>query len=113
MPRKSFHALPTLFLRTVLDRIVVQGSAKSEHEDSQEKGEGTGRGRVKLHNCHEVCVESRATASLMRNLYFGEETKPRLFLLRILLVLVIHFCSTLQSSEPNTATWPVNYLPAA
>lgn len=112
MPRKSFCALPTLSLQTVLDRIVVQSSAKPEHEDSQEKGGGTARGRVKINNSHEICVESRLTASLITNLYFGGEMKPRLFLLKVLLLLVIHFCSTSQSSEPNTAKI-VNYLPAA
>lgn len=113
MPRKSFHALPTLSFHTVLDRIVVPSSANPEHEDSQEKGERTGRGRVKINNTYEIHVANRLTAFLITDLYFREENKPRLFLLRILLLLVIHFCSTLQSSELNTATWPVNYLPAA
>lgn len=90
--------MPDIVLQTVLGRIVVQSSAKPEHEDSQEKGEGTGRrGRFKINSSHEIYVESRLTASLITNLYFGEETKPRLFLLRILFLLVIHFCSTLQN----------------
>lgn len=113
MPRKSFRALPTLSFHTVLDGIVVPSSANPEQEDSQEKVERTGRGRVKINNSHEIHVANRLTAFLITNLYFREENKPRLFLLRILLLLVIHFCRTLQSSEPNTATWPVNYLPAA
>lgn len=43
MLRKSFHVFPTLSLQTVLDRVVVESSAKSEKEDSQEKGEEVGR----------------------------------------------------------------------
>lgn len=100
---KSLHAVLTLSLWTVLYRIVVQTLAKPKREDSQDQGKGNGRGRVKRNNSHEICVESRLTASLITNSYFGEETKPRLFLLRILL-LVIHFCSALQSTEPNTDT---------
>lgn len=97
---KSFHGLPTLSLQIVLDRLVVESSAKSEKEDSQEKGEEVGR--VKISYSHEIHVERKLTASLITNLYLGEETKPRLFLLEILQLLVIYFCSTLQSSELNT-----------
>jgi len=67
MHRKSFHALPTSSLQTVLARIVMQSSAKPEHGDSKEKGEGTGRGRVKINNSHDICVESTLTASLITN----------------------------------------------
>lgn len=43
MFRKTFHVLPTLSLQTLLDGIVVESSAKSEKEDSQEKGEEVGK----------------------------------------------------------------------
>lgn len=97
MLREYFHVLPTLSLQTVLDRIVVESSAKSEKGDSQEKGEEVGR--FKINDSHEVCVERKLTASLITNIDPGDETKPRLFLLEILQFLVIYFCSTLQSSE--------------
>lgn len=100
MLRKSFHALPTLSLQTVLDRIVVESSVTLEKEDSQEKREEVGR--FKINYSHEICVERKLTASLITNMYLGEETKPRLFLLEILQLLVIYFCSTLRSSELNT-----------
>lgn len=100
MVRKSFHVLPTLSPQTALDRIAVESSAKSEKEDSQEKREEVGRFKIK--DSHEICVERKLTASLITNVHLGEETKPRLFLLEILQLLVICFCSTLQSSELNT-----------
>lgn len=95
---QSFRVLPAFSLQTVLDRIVMESSAKSG--DSQEKGEEVRRFKIK--DSHEICVERKLTASLITNIYLGEETKPRLLLLEILQLLVICFCSTLQSSELNT-----------
>lgn len=49
------------------------------------------KGKVKINDSQDFSVEKRMIMSLFKKPYFGEETKKWLFLLRFVLLQVIHF----------------------